>query len=245
MAIDGAVRATLATVLGICLLQTPGCATPQDTAQASLDDLRKLNMPTNMATTGADESDFTKDIGFNSVEEVADAQLGSPIRIYKVPLDLLRKFQPGDDPNQLLVDTGRIIFPLTVKGQSLSTITVAESLLTLKGWKGSRVTRTGLPRLIRKIEPLNPSSSSFLVLITPLRVFLLGDRKEGRLILIAIEEHPYFKLHVGEERDAAELFGTLAPHAMSAYETNQYIHRKIPGMAIPEKPTTERAPPAY
>jgi len=244
--VNGTARTTLAAVLGVCLLQTPGCATPHEVAQTSLDDLRKLNV----AATDADENAFTKDIGFNSVEEVADAQLGPPIRIYKVPLDLLQKFQPSDDPNQLLVDTGRIIFPLTVKGQSRSSFTVTESSLTLtKGWKGlnwkSRVTRTGFPRLIRKIEQLKPSSSSFLVLIMPLRLFLLGDRKEGRLLLTAIEANPHFKLNEGDERDAAELFVTLAPDAKIAYETDQYINREVPGMAIPDRPNTERAPPAY
>lgn len=241
MVANGTGRTNLAAVLGICLLYTSGCATPHEVAQTNLDDLRKLAD----APKGAEENAFSKDIGFNSVEELADAQLGSPIRIYKVPLDLLQKFQPGDDPNQLLVDTGRIMFPITVKGQSRSAFTVAEGSLTLmKGWKGSGVTRTGFSKLIRKIEQLNPSSSNFLVVIPQLRLFLLGDRKEGRLILIPVEEHPHFKLKAGEERNAAELFGTLAADAKSAHETNQYVRRKIPEMVIPEKPSTEKAPPA-
>ena len=241
MAIDGTVRTTVATVLGICLLQMPGCATPHEVAQASLDDLRNLNV----ARQGADETAFAKDIGFNSTEEMADAQLGSPIRIYTVSLDLLQNFQPSNDPNQLLVDTSRIIFPMTVNGQPRSTFTVTESSLTLtKGWKGSRVTRTGFRRLIRKIEQLKPSSSSFLVSIAPLMI-LLGDRKEGRLVLTAIEEYPYVGLKTGDKRDAAELFVQLAPHAKSAYENDQHMRKKIPGMAIPEKPSIERALPAH
>src|SRR6185295_12056644 len=105
-------------------------------------------------------------------------------------------------------------------------------------------TRTGFSKLIRKIEQLNPSSSRFLVVIPPLRLILLGDRKEGRLILIPIEEHPYFKLKAGEERNAAELFSTLVADPKRADETDQHVRRKIPEMAIPEKPSTEKAPPA-
>ena len=169
-----------------------------------------------------------------------------PFVSYKVPLDLLQKFQPGDDPNQLLMDTSLIFFPLTVNGQSRSTYMVMESSLTLTaGFKKARVTRTGFPRLIRKIAQLNPSSSSFLVLITPLRLFLIGDRKEGRLVLTAIEEHPHLKLNTGDERDAAELFMQLAPDAKIAYESNQNIRSKIPEMGIPEKPGTEKILPAH
>jgi len=220
----------------------PGCASPHDVAKSHLNELRKLNA----STKTADDEAFAKDIGFNAVEDVDDAQLGPPIRIYKVHLDLLQKFQPGDKPNDLLVNTGRIIFPVTVKGQNRSSLTVMESSITMtKGWKESRVTRTGFPRLIQKIGQLKPSSSSFLLLIAPLRLFLLGDHKDGRLVLTAIEDNPHFKVTAGEEYDAAELFGRLAQDAKNVYITDQTVRRKLSGMAIPEKPSTERAPLAH
>lgn len=241
MAIDRTIK-TLATVLGICLLQAPGCQTPNEVAQASLTDLRNLNE----AAKDADETAFAEDIGFNSVEEITDAQIGAPIRIYTVPLNLLQNFQPSHDPNQLLVDTGHVIFPMTVKGQFRSAFIVTESSLTLaRGLKGSHLTQTGFPKLIRKIEKLKPSSSSFFVSITPLTLFLLGDRKEGRLVLIAIEDHSYLNLKAGNERDAVGLFGQLQPEAKRVFEAGQNIGLKIPEVGIPEKPGTEKPLPAH
>jgi len=238
MTINGKIIAIL-PVLGLCLLQATGCASSKDAAQNHLDDVRKLNVPSK--TT--DDEAFVKDIGFKSIEDVDNAQLGPPLRIYKVPLDELQKFQSGDNPDHLLVNTGRVLFPVTVNEHYLSSLTVTESSITMsKGWKGARVTGTGFPRLIRKIEQLKPSSSSFLVLITPLRLSLLGDHKEGRLVLAAIEENPHFELNAGEEHDAAELFGKLAQDAKKVHQTDQSIRRKIPDMAIPESPNTEMLP---
>ena len=165
-------------------------------------------------------------LGFNSLEEVADAQLGSPLHLYNVPLVQLQRFQPGDDPNNLLAYTGRVIFPLTVKGRFKSSLTVLEGSLSMwKGWKGSRVTRKGFPRLIGEIEKLKISSSSFIVSIVPLGLVLLGDHKAGRLVLTAIEENPHFKLNAGDEYDAAELFGKIAPVAKYRFESDRQMRR--------------------
>lgn len=222
MIIHGTIRAVVAGMFGIWLLQMTGCATPHEVAQTSLDDLQKLNVP---AKTAEDEA-FVKDVGFDSLEDTADSQLGSPLRLYNVPLFQLQQFKQGDDPEKLLADTGRVIFPLMVKGQFRSSFTVMDSSLTLtKGWQGSRVTRTGFKRLIRKIEQLKPSSSSFIVLIAPLRLLLLGDHTAGRLVLTAIEDNPHFTLKAGEEHDAAEFFGKIASDAKYIYERDKQMRR--------------------
>jgi hypothetical protein len=221
MIIDGTARVALTAVFGIWLLQMTGCVTPQEVAQTSLDDLHKLNVP----AKNADDEAFVKDIGFNSLEEVADAQLGSPLHLYNVPLVQLQQFQHGDDPNNLLADTGRVIFPLTVKGRFKSSLTVVESSLSVKGWKGSRVTRKGFPRLIGEIEKLKTSSSSFIVSIVPLGLVFLGDHKAGRLVMTVIDENPYLELKAGDEYDAAEIFGKIVPYAKHRFESDRHIRR--------------------
>ena len=235
MTIHETARAALAAMFGIWLLQMMGCATPQEVAQTSLVDLHKLTV----SAERADDEAFAKDIGFDSLEEVAEAQLASPLRLYTVPLDKLAKFQPCDDPNKLLEDTGSLIFPLTVKGQYRSSLIVKEKLLpntidwmspikTLKAM-GARHTGTGFRRVMPKIGKLKPTSSSFLVSIAPLRLFLLGDRKAERLVLTAIQENRHYELNAEDERDATKLFGKIAPDAKRVYESDQKIRQLSPG----------------
>jgi len=65
------------------------------------------------------EEDFAA-LGFESLEEVADAQLGEPLQVSAVPLDRLKEFTPETDPNELLVEANRIIYPVTVNEEVCS-----------------------------------------------------------------------------------------------------------------------------
>ena len=248
MTIFKASRVALIGVFGVWLLQMIGCATPQEVAQDSLADLYKHNV----AEDRADEEAFVKDIGFTSPEEVADAQLGSPLPLYTIPVVQLGEFRPGDDPEKLLTYTNRIIFPLIVNGQARSSLTVRDSsffsLMKSRNWKGMRLkvknldwkgvhlTEIGFPRLMSKIEKLRPSSSSFLISVVPLRLFFLGDNKGERLVLTAIEENPYFELKAGDECDAVELLGRISPFAKRAYESARKIRQQSPEESHQENP---------
>ncbi|MEK6761153.1 MAG: hypothetical protein AABY96_00430 [Nitrospirota bacterium] len=251
MTIHETARAALAAMFGIWLLQMMGCATPKEIAQNSLVDLHKLTV----SAERADDEAFAKDIGFKSLEEMAEAQLASPLRLYTVPLVKLAKFQPSDDPNKLLEDTHSLIFPLTINNQFRSSLIVRESLApnitdlesfakAYKAYKAMRArhTGTGFPRLMPELEKLKPTSSSFLVSIAPLRLFFLGDRKAEGLVLTAIQANPHFELNARLEYDAAELFSKIAWYAQRVYESDQKIRQKSPGDAPLERPYTERAP---
>jgi hypothetical protein len=65
-------------------------------------------------------------MGFESVAEVSTAALGEPIRVMMVKLDALRAYQPGSDPNQLLSDVPQAIYPVMVRDQVRSAITVSQ-----------------------------------------------------------------------------------------------------------------------
>ena len=254
MIIRATARAALAGMLSIWLLQILGCSsTPQDIkdiAQHSLDNLHKL--PTSEERT--DNEAFARDIGFKSLEEMADAQLASPLRLYTVSLVKLASFKPGDNPKTLLVDTHSLIYPVTIDKQFRSSLIVKETYIQFpkaQHWTSprkaiesmkARHTGTGFSKLMSKIGKLNPSSSSFLVSFVPLKLLLLGDHKVERLVLTAIEDNRNYKLIAGNEYDAAELFNKLACDAKIVYDSEQLIIRNSPDEAAPKKRDTEQTP---
>src|SRR5258707_1065019 len=65
-----------------------------------------------------------KGLGFNSVQDAASATLGDPLTIYRIGLDQLKGFKRGDDPQKLLVDDKRILYPILVNNQAASSISV-------------------------------------------------------------------------------------------------------------------------
>ena len=234
-------RAICAAMIGMCLSQVSACAeapkehplTPNDAAQSAVDALHNLEPASPKSPLDAigfikslfndpEDEEFAKELGFDSAQELADAKLGLPLRICSVDLDGLLNFQPTDDPNKLLVDTKRLIFPIFVKEQARLSITVMESEKNGKGWQ---VVQRGSPKVIQKIQQQNPSSSSFLLMVPPFGVRFLGNRKAGQLMLTAIDESGYLnrylkekeKLKPGDELPARELFARLAPRAKDLY----------------------------
>jgi len=65
-----------------------------------------------------------RDLGFESVNEAERATLGEPIQFFYVRLDQLREFKPEDDPNELLIDAKRYLYPVLVDGKLRSAVTV-------------------------------------------------------------------------------------------------------------------------
>jgi hypothetical protein len=241
------IRAKLAVITSICVFQALGCVTnsreseasrlflnPPEAAQAELDILR------NLGHTPADSDSIQAGIllGFGSVDEMAAAQLGSPFRICSAPLELLEQYQTGNDPNELLVDSGRMLFPILVNGRARSSLTVEKSEGKIKSW---RVTQRGSPRFMRLIQnafptlisPIHtqdPMSSTFLVWIMGLR--FLGDRKNGQLFLTPIEEidRP-LKLKVGEQQAAPAFFDTLAKH-INLRQYGEYYRKYLEELGV-------------
>lgn len=220
---DWITRGTLAAAIGTCLLASSCAAVdndksvsrvysrPEQAAQAALDEFRKLSPAKNDA-----DDEFAKDLGFASAKEAASAQLGSPLRIWQVPVGRLKDFQSNTDPNRILEDSHSVIFPLLVNGEVRSSLTVSEDK---RGW---RVAAKGSPKTIRKIQRQKPSESNFLVMVIPLRSQFIGDRKAGEIMLTPIEEAPHMSdLKVGRERPAQQVFADLAPFAKKFYEDDQ------------------------
>src|SRR5262249_27124833 len=175
----------------------------EEAARKALDGLRQVAskdaMDPNVAT-------YAKLLGFSSAEEMTAAIPGSPIRIYSVDAKGLRKFAEDGNLQTLLVDTRQVIYPLLIKGQARSSLTVAE--LEPQSW---RVTIKGL-KPVDVIEPYRRSSSNFLVTIGFLNLHFLGDQKSGQFILIPISDIniPGLDLRPGIDLPAESIFRQLA-----------------------------------
>lgn len=224
---------TFATLFITCLLPIYGC-TPHSVTQSQLSELQHLST----STSTKDDEAYAKEIGFNDLKDLERAQIGAPMRLYNIQLVELQQFKKGDDPNKLLHDTQRLVFPLTVDGHIVSSITATENKFfsapngwtTFLPWRAARVTRTGFPRLAKKLEELQSShkisESSSIVWIAPLRLLLLAHVSGNPLVFTVMDDNQYLRLKSGETRNASELFEQLAPVAKEFYEKDQQFRRE-------------------
>lgn len=157
-------------------------------------------------------------MGFETIEEIKMAELGTPLQEFMVRLDRLQKYEPGGDPNALL-DGGQIVFyPVNVKQEPRSAIMLAKSE---DQWKPVSY---GSANLIRRLagtrERLQSATdmsgaSFFAVRIPALNLYFLGHRVEKQLMLTPIVDHPHFKFKAGTPVSADEVFRTILPAAKS------------------------------
>jgi hypothetical protein len=180
---------------------------PQAAATRALDPLRKLVT-----------AQTYRDLGFDDPSEAASATLGEPIRVSMVRLDALRQYEAGRDPERLLTDAGRVIYPIEVKNQVKSSIIV-------EGVAGQwKATSFGGPHLVRQIARfrsdvnarIKPAQDSMSVVhVAALNLYFLGYRVDGRLMLTPLESQTNYKLEAGAVLRADQVFATLAPFARS------------------------------
>jgi hypothetical protein len=155
-------------------------------------------------------------LGFESVEEVNNAQIEQPIPIFMVPLDRLRQYKSGGNPADLLLRTNEIRVPLTVSGQVRSSMTLRQ---TQGGWEVARIGRPQLTKeLLGAIKPPAPAAQApgdafFEVTIPALNLEFVGRREDTRVLLTSLVSEPLYELQAGETLDARQVFDHLAPFA--------------------------------
>ena len=171
--------------------------TPQQAAEDALKTLEKLVTKDNYQA-----------MGFASLDEVAKAQLGMPMPIYRVQLDQLRDYTPGEsDPNALLVDVNRTLYPVTVDNEVRSSVAV-------EGPDGKwRGTDYGAPSLMKAISQYRQSDSDFVVHVGFLGLYFVGQRNEGGLLLTPLIDDSDLGFAAGKSMPADEVFRALLPVA--------------------------------
>jgi hypothetical protein len=121
-----------------------------------------------------------RDMGFDNLEQLDQARLGEPASVYTVGLDDLREYGPGSDPQALLIDTKRMVFPVVVDGSGRTLITVEhnEGKWHAVSFGDQRVARN----LVRVREDKSsgegqPTSDYFLVQVNALFLTFLGKQQ--------------------------------------------------------------------
>ncbi len=178
----------------------------QTAAQKGLETLAKL----------VDAENF-KDIGFESAEEVRSAALGTPLKVFLVGLDSLREYRKDAEPDALLTDVQRSVYPVLVNNQVRSSITVEG-----KNGKWSAVS-FGDAYLMKKIDQAlkgrvasmakQATGPPTLVHVAFLNLYFVGQTWNNKLMLTTVTPLANTKFRESTTMSAAEAFDLLVPIA--------------------------------
>jgi hypothetical protein len=150
-------------------------------------------------------------MGFNSLEEVANAQLGQPLKLFRIQLDQLLTYAPEstDQPpvETLLVDVNRVMYPVTVNQEVRSSVAV-------EGVEGKWIgTDFGSPNLIKAMTQFRRGDDDFIVHIAFLGLYFVAESGEEGLVFTPITDDPRFDFKAGSAILATDVLATILPAA--------------------------------
>lgn len=158
--------------------------------------------------------------------EAAVALDENPFPVYEVSLDKLRAFAPGENIENLLENTGQLLYPIKVDQEVKSSMTLrcVRDRQTGVGQKKNetcwRLTRVGLPNLIRQLSKVQHNLTTQkpglqqdfrLVSIPALNRNFLYYKENAVIRLIPLAEDHHFT--VGEPYLAQDVFKWLSKEA--------------------------------
>jgi hypothetical protein len=139
-------------------------------------------------------------LGFGSPDEVRRAALGEPLQIYLVRLDALQKFTDQTNPETLLVDARRSLYPVKVSERVATSIFVTQSP---DGWRATELGNAAVAQLVSRYRH---SPTDFVLHVPALQVYFVGNRVEGMLILTPVTDDPRTGLRAGGALPAGPAF---------------------------------------
>ena len=156
-------------------------------------------------------------MGFHSSREVWAASISRPsFDVHQVRLDQLRVYSPTNDPTALLQPADLRIYPVTVKGQTRSSIMLGHYT---NGWTAVGYGYPHLAKLLtgarakRAVMTGLPLDKFFAVQVRALNVVFLGYYETNKLVVSSLLSDPAVNLIAGEARPAEQSFGALVPAA--------------------------------
>jgi hypothetical protein len=171
-------------------------ASPEQAAQTWIDTLKQLR-------PGDDVQEYTESLGFGSAAEVSKAEVGRPLRLYRI-LDLSKAMAANTPMEKMLTDTRTEMVPLLVGEHARSAIVVS-SLKNDTAWK---LTSMGYREIVPLLEKYRTARTSRLITISSLGLRFLGEGKDAELVLIPMEDS--YGLKPGTPVPAREIFYDLA-----------------------------------
>lgn len=161
-------------------------------------------------------NDNFKDLGFESAEDVKNASLGEPRHVFAVGLDQLKGFTAGGDANRMLMDANQELYPVMVREQARSSISVEQR----DGkWRATSFGDPGLSRQVAQASRSLAASNQriegppIVVRVLPFNLYFLGHRTENRLMLTPLHDYANFNLKAGATAPADDIFGALVQAA--------------------------------
>ena len=142
-------------------------------------------------------------LGFTSPEDVRRARLGEPMPIFLIRLDALQRFTEDTNPDTLLMDARRALYPVEVDQRIATSLTVTQHD---DGW---RATDFGNSAVARAVTRFRSDPGDFIVHVPALKAYFVGRRTEGRLTLTPVMEDPRFGLPAGEALPAERVLAAL------------------------------------
>jgi hypothetical protein len=170
----------------------------QEAAQTGLKAMQSLVMTENF-----------QGLGFSSVDQVKNAQLSDPLKLYSVPLDALSAYKGDANAAGLLHDAHKLIYPVTVDQQ------VVSSLSTTQRDDGWRATEFGNSALTRALVAHRASKDDFVVWVPALKIYFTARGEGEKLVLTTIMDDPRFAFKAGQNIPASQVFTILQKSASS------------------------------
>lgn len=172
--------------------QPPPSATQEEAANEGLSTFKKLVTPQNYQA-----------LGFASTEDAQRAQLGEPMKTYRITLDALRGYQAGTMVSDILVDARRSLYPVEVDHR------VATSIYVTQADDGWRATDFGNAAVARAIATFRRDKNDFVVQIPALKIYFLGRRADNNVTFTAVANEPRLGFKAGESMLADRALSTL------------------------------------
>ena len=172
---------------------------PQEAASHAIGVLQKLVNDQNYRT-----------MGFDSVDEVKQAQLGQPFAVSNIGLDQLKSYRTGANANSLLSNSSETIYPVTVRGQVKSSVTIVQKE---GGYQPSSFGNAEIIKSLSRYRQGENPASDFVVRVLALNMYFLGRHVEDRLFLTPVIDDPRLKLRPGEAVPAEIVLEQLVPLA--------------------------------
>lgn len=177
----------------------PPSSQPQEAAKNAVSVLQKL----------VTEQNF-KSMGFESLEEVKNAQLGQPLQVYTIGLDKLKTAEPGADPATVLTQSPETIYPVTVQGAVRSSVTITH---LRDGYAPASFGNADIVKALSRFRQAEAGQNEFVVRVPAFNMYFLARRVETRVVLVPILDDPRIKAKAGEPVPLPTLLETLRPLA--------------------------------
>jgi hypothetical protein len=160
--------------------------------------------------------DNYKEMGFESLNDIYTATLDTPIVDYFIRLDQLKKYDANNKLEDLLIPTEQFYYPVLVKGQVRSSITVSK----IDGkWQAVSFGSHNFIELVANALKENKKESKlssleyFIVRIPSLNKDFLGYKLKGEILLVPLSDDSSVGFKSGVSLPASKVILQILPEA--------------------------------